>query len=169
MTARFMKLAALLLCFAVGLWAADPWIGTWKLNVAKSKFSPGPPPQSRIRTVEKVGDQRYAVTLTPDQAGIYYIGDYGIAVNYPLEYRDLGTNPELSRLVMAHGGKVFTEDEARRSLMAEASRLSQRTVQERVSQRDILLLAALAIFLAEVVGRRVQEIRRRGRSRRKEA
>jgi hypothetical protein len=57
MTARFMRLAALLLCFAVGLWAADPWLGTWKLNVAKSKFSPGPPPKSRVRTFEMAGDQ----------------------------------------------------------------------------------------------------------------
>ena len=24
----------------------DPWIGTWKLNTAKSKYSPGLPPQS---------------------------------------------------------------------------------------------------------------------------
>jgi len=25
----------------------DPRIGTWKLNVAKSKYSPGPPPRVR--------------------------------------------------------------------------------------------------------------------------
>ena len=30
--------------------AADPAIGTWKLNVAKSKFSPGPAPKSETRT-----------------------------------------------------------------------------------------------------------------------
>ena len=26
--------------------AADNWLGTWKLNVEKSKYSPGPPPKS---------------------------------------------------------------------------------------------------------------------------
>jgi hypothetical protein len=26
--------------------AADNWIGTWKMNVAKSKYSPGPAPKS---------------------------------------------------------------------------------------------------------------------------
>jgi hypothetical protein len=145
--------------------AEDGWLGTPLMITVSSNARPS----VNGASVEKVGDQRYVATLTPDQTGIYYIGDYGIAVNYPLEYRDLGTNPELSRLIMAQGGKVFTEDEARTSLMAEASRLSQRTVQERVSQRDLLLLAALAIFLAEVVGRRLQEIRRRGRSRRKES
>jgi hypothetical protein len=29
---------------------ADPLVGTWVLNVAKSTFSPGPPPQSESRT-----------------------------------------------------------------------------------------------------------------------
>jgi hypothetical protein len=30
---------------------ADPWIGTWKLNAAKSKYSPGPSPKNgRIET-----------------------------------------------------------------------------------------------------------------------
>ena len=30
--------------------AADPVVGTWTLNVAKSKFSPGPGPKSQTRT-----------------------------------------------------------------------------------------------------------------------
>ena len=30
--------------------ASDPVIGTWQLNVAKSKFSPGPAPKSDTRT-----------------------------------------------------------------------------------------------------------------------
>ena len=30
--------------------AADPVIGTWNLNLAKSKFSPGPAPKSQVRT-----------------------------------------------------------------------------------------------------------------------
>jgi len=29
----------------------NPFIGTWKLNVAKSKFEPGPAPKSQTRTV----------------------------------------------------------------------------------------------------------------------
>jgi hypothetical protein len=33
----------------------DPIIGTWKLNLAKSKFSPGPPPKSQTATFEAVG------------------------------------------------------------------------------------------------------------------
>jgi hypothetical protein len=33
----------------------DPRIGTWKLNVAKSKYSPGPPPQSQTLKIEPAG------------------------------------------------------------------------------------------------------------------
>jgi hypothetical protein len=33
------------------VFAADPLVGTWKLNVAKSTFSPGPPPKSNTLTV----------------------------------------------------------------------------------------------------------------------
>ncbi|VVB69068.1 Putative glutamine amidotransferase [uncultured archaeon] len=142
--------------------AEDGWQGTPLQITIDSNALPSLPGTS----VEKVGDKRYVATLIPNSTGIYYIGDYGVAVNYPLEYRDIGFNPELSRLIMANGGKVFTEDEARKSLIAEAGRLSQRTAQERVSRRDLLLLLALAIFLVDVVVRKAGEIRRRGRSRR---
>src|SRR5438132_12006882 len=35
--------------------ASDPRIGTWKLNAAKSKYSPGPAPQSLTGRVEPSG------------------------------------------------------------------------------------------------------------------
>lgn len=114
--------------------------------------------------VEKVGDNRYTATFTPNSSGIYYIGSYGLAVNYPLEYRDVGYNPELPKLIMAGGGKVFDEAEARRSLLAEARAVSRREVQERLSRRDILLAAALLIFLSEILYRKLNEMRGRGRS-----
>ena len=34
----------------------DAHMGTWKLNVAKSKFAPGPPIKSETRTYEPTGD-----------------------------------------------------------------------------------------------------------------
>jgi hypothetical protein len=141
--------------------ADDGWQGT-PLSVT---ISSNARPSLADADVEKVGDNRYVATFIPNSSGIYYIGSYGLAVNYPLEYRDMGFNPELSRLIMANGGKVFSEDEARRSLVVEAGRVSQRTVQERLSRRDILLLLALLIFLAEIIYRKLDEMRRRGRFR----
>jgi hypothetical protein len=46
---------ALVLSFVVSAQATDPLVGTWKLNVAASTYSPGPPPQSNTRTVEDWG------------------------------------------------------------------------------------------------------------------
>ena len=34
----------------------NPLIGTWTLNIAKSNFSPGPPPKSQTRTYTQNGD-----------------------------------------------------------------------------------------------------------------
>jgi hypothetical protein len=68
-------------------------------------------------------------------------------------------------MIMANGGKVFSEAEARQSLVVEAGRVSRRTVQERISRRDILLLLALIIFLTEIIYRKRDEVRRRGRFR----
>ena len=46
--------------------AADPVIGTWKLDVAKSKFSPGPAPKSLTVKFEAAGK---GVKLTTDGVG----------------------------------------------------------------------------------------------------
>jgi len=47
----------LLFVLAAGVLLAqgDPFVGTWKLNTAKSKYSPGPAPQSTTRTYEAQG------------------------------------------------------------------------------------------------------------------
>jgi len=141
--------------------AEDGWQGTpLQITITGSAR-----PDIAGADVEKVGDNRYTATITPNSTGIYYVGPVGVAVNYPLEYRDIGFNPDLSKLIMASGGKVFTEEEAKHSLVAEAGRLSQRTVQERVSRRDLLLLLALVVFLAEVILRKYGELRRGRRGR----
>ena len=36
--------------------ARDPAVGTWRLNLQKSKYYPGPAPQSEIRTYEADGE-----------------------------------------------------------------------------------------------------------------
>ena len=47
---------SLWLAFATETCAADLMLGTWKLNVAKSKYSPGPAPKSATVTYEAAGD-----------------------------------------------------------------------------------------------------------------
>jgi hypothetical protein len=43
-------------CMTASLFAADdPFNGTWKLNVSKSKFAPAPGPQGRTRSLAVCG------------------------------------------------------------------------------------------------------------------
>ena len=53
---RYAKLAFALFGLAATLVAADPASGTWKLNAAKSKYTPGPPPKSATITYEETAD-----------------------------------------------------------------------------------------------------------------
>ncbi len=43
--------------------AADSWLGTWKLNVAKSKYSPGPAPKSQTSHFEAVAGGAVKITV----------------------------------------------------------------------------------------------------------
>jgi hypothetical protein len=61
---------------------------------------------------------------------------------------------------MSSGGKVFSEAEVAGSLVEEARKRSEITTQQRVSRRWSLLFAALAIFLADVIARRLREVKR---------
>jgi hypothetical protein len=55
---RSLVVATLVFCTVVSgaLWAQDnPFVGTWKLNTAKSKSEPGPGPKSLTRTITAQG------------------------------------------------------------------------------------------------------------------
>jgi hypothetical protein len=54
---RFVVIAILAVVGSCALRAQNnPLVGTWKLNVTKSKYDPGPAPKSLTRTVEAQGD-----------------------------------------------------------------------------------------------------------------
>jgi len=59
MARRFCSVFAVavvsVLVFGVAVMAADSNIGMWKLNLAKSKFSPGPAPKSQTLKIEAWG------------------------------------------------------------------------------------------------------------------
>ena len=54
---RALLLAAVVLTTLAGVsaQATDPRVGTWKLNLQKSKYNPGPPPKSQTLTIEPSG------------------------------------------------------------------------------------------------------------------
>ena len=51
----FMVIAVMLAAGSLLQAQGDPFVGTWKLNVAKSKYNPGPPPQTQTRTWDASG------------------------------------------------------------------------------------------------------------------
>jgi len=54
---QFVAIAVLaVVCASAAQAQNNPLVGTWKLNVTKSKFDPGPAPKSLTRTVEAAGD-----------------------------------------------------------------------------------------------------------------
>ena len=56
MSAKGITLIATVLSIpAVLLAADDPFVGTWKLNLAKCKYNPGPPPKSQTYKFEPSG------------------------------------------------------------------------------------------------------------------
>jgi hypothetical protein len=75
-------LFAVLTAFVVSLTAhsaptpTDPLLGTWKLNVGKSKYNPGPPPTSELMTYEAAqGHLKYTVKgVQADGSSINFSG-----------------------------------------------------------------------------------------------
>ena len=67
---RFFKLAlaALAITSAVTAFAADNSLGTWKLNVEKSKYSPAPFPVKSITSTREAADNGVKVTNTGERA-----------------------------------------------------------------------------------------------------
>ena len=56
MLTNTLRLVSVIVCTAALLWAADPVVGTWTLNLAKSRFSPGPAPKEETRVYEAQGE-----------------------------------------------------------------------------------------------------------------
>ena len=63
MKTKTVALVMAMFVVSVGLLAQqDPAIGTWKLNLAKSKYSPGPAPKAATIKVEQYGKSGSTVT-----------------------------------------------------------------------------------------------------------
>ncbi|HIE31346.1 MAG TPA: VWA domain-containing protein [Methanosarcinales archaeon] len=110
--------------------------------------------------ISRIAENTYKTSIDLDEEGVYYLSDYGIAVNYPIEYLDVGMNPDAEKVIQLHGGRVYNESETG-MLLSDVKRRSVRTAYEPVSQKTPFILAALALFLIEVIARRVREITRR--------
>jgi|SRR5579871_293011 len=73
---RSIRFVVVLLCAASMIWAADPAVGTWKLNLAKSRYRPGPPPKSQTRVYKEAPDGMRATVTTVNPDGLMFVEEY---------------------------------------------------------------------------------------------
>ena len=136
MKRRIGLFAALVIVLAAGsvlLAQSNPFVGTWKLNLANSKYNPGPPPQSQTRTWDASGkvmvngvgasgkpfSYGYSVTgdgkaspptgAIPNKADM--ISTKKINANtYEAKFTKAGKQVETTTFTVSNGGKTLTID-----------------------------------------------------------
>lgn len=117
-------------------------------------------PQAEGLSFERIEENQYYTTITPQETGVFSILGATYAVNYPREYERLGMSEELQEAVELTGGAYFTDQNAQQ-VIEHAKELSQLRRSEQEQVRWPFILAALAILFIELFIRRVQEIKRR--------
>ncbi|MDR2944918.1 MAG: hypothetical protein LBU81_07585 [Methanosarcinales archaeon] len=113
--------------------------------------------QKLLLTMESEGV--YITELTFDQTGTYNVSGYPVTVNYPLEYLNIGVYQDFRKLVESTGGNVYTVEQAESLYIRNNGETAVYQTREAVSFNVYLLLIALIIFLAEIIYRRVTEIK----------
>ena len=101
----------------------------------------------------------YTTELVFNQTGTFNVSGYPITVNYPVEYRDIGVNPDLRSLIESTGGYIYSASEAKALYIKNNGDKVTYSTKEPVSFNVYLLLFALLIFLGEVIYRRIMEIK----------
>jgi len=93
-------LLAAMLAVATSAWAADPTLGTWKLNLAKSGYIPGPAPirETRVYTRSANG---VALTITTTNAG-GKTGTVKITVAEDQKSHPVSDNPDFDTVRLEH-------------------------------------------------------------------
>ena len=134
MKRRIGVFAALVLVLAAGsvlLAQNNPFVGTWKLNVAKSKYDPGPAPQSSTRTWDASGmvmvngvnaagkTTSYGYTIKDDGKEYPTMGAIPNtadkitskkidANSYEAKFTKAGKQVEVTTFMLSDGGKTLT-------------------------------------------------------------
>ena len=98
----------------------------------------------------------YRASFTPAEVGFYDVLGNIIGVSYPTEYEKVGMSAELKNLVSVTGGELFKKDDVD-SIVEKAVSTSKRTETQETSLRWPFLMAALVVFLFEVMVRKIRE------------
>ena len=91
----------------------DPFVGTWTLNAAKSKYTPGPTPKSITSTYEAAG-KGYKVTVKNDTGGGTVQYSYTSNLDGK-ESKVVGNNPNADTIDMRRIGPRTLEAVSRKA------------------------------------------------------
>jgi len=86
---------------------SDPIVGTWELNVAKSRFTPGPAPKSESRTYVMAGQEIKATSKGVDGEGKATAGEWTIV--YDGKDRAMTGDPDADLLSLKRIDAFTTE------------------------------------------------------------
>lgn len=140
--------------------AEDIWGGTSGRVVVTSDTLPQAKLDGAPLDLSRTGPTTYEASISLEKDGFHDLSGYGIAGNYPLEYRDVGFNEKLISVIESNGGRVYNEDDVEGLLLLDIKEKAVRTVTEPKSGKEPFLLAALVLFLGEVIVRRLQDYRK---------
>jgi len=140
--------------------AEDIWAGTSGRVIVTSGSVPQVKLDGAPLDLSRTGPTTYETTINLDTGDFHDVSGYGIAVNYPLEYREIGFNDKLDAVIESNGGRVYNEDEVQGLMFLDIKEKAVRTVNEPKSEKEPYLLAALVLFLAEVIIRRLKDYRK---------
>lgn len=140
--------------------ADDIWAGTSGKVIVNSETLPQVTLDGVPLDLTRTGPTTFETTINLESGDFHDISGYGIAVNYPLEYRDVGFNDKLKEVIESNGGSVYTEDDVEGLLFIDIKEKAVHTVNEPKSEKGPYLIAALLIFLTEVIIRRIKDYRK---------
>lgn len=121
---RYSKLVFGLMAFAGALIAADPFVGTWKLNSAKTKYITGTAPKEQIVTFSEEGSDLHVVVKGTSSEGqtisshftVPTAGGTGKIIESPYEgVSAKSVNVNERDTSFSKGGKVVYTANAKRS------------------------------------------------------
>ena len=92
--------------------APDPLIGTWKLNVAKSTFQPGPAPKSTTLKYEAASS---GIKVTVDTDGAAGPGHWEYTANFDGKEYPVAGNPEADVVALKRITALSTEAHLKKS------------------------------------------------------
>ncbi len=112
------------------------------------------PPEAPGVTFYKIDEDLYSAAMTPNTLGFQQVSGAIFASNYAREYTGLGFNPELGKIALSTGGKVFEADDID-GMVQHARAHARRIVNTKDSLGWPFVLASVLIFLVEIFIRRL--------------